>query len=99
MGLETDLAQFDTQQARYAVMLSRLVRKTGDADFDVLCFCGDWQYAETTINQCLASDHPAVADAALHLMQLRLRFEQALPERARQMGLARNATSLVPATG
>lgn len=86
MTASTNFDHFETDQLRYALMLWRLVRKAGDADFDVPAFGQDWQYAETVILQCLASRHEVVAIAALDLLQLRLRFERLEPVRASALG-------------
>ena len=86
MTAGSNLDYFETDQVRYAVMLWRLVRKAGGTDFDVLAFGRDWQYAEAVILQCLASENEAVADAALDLMQLRMRFERLEPLRASILG-------------
>ena len=86
MAASTNFDNFETDQLRYAVMLWRLVRKAGDPDFDVPAFGQDWQYAESVILQCLASEHEAVAIAALDLLQMRLRFERLEPLRARALG-------------
>ena len=86
MAMDSTLDYFENDQVRFAVMLWRLVRKAGGADFDVLKFGRDWAYADAVILQCLASENNAVADAALDLMQLRLRFETAYPERAHKLG-------------
>jgi hypothetical protein len=77
---------FETDQVKHAVALWKLVRRAGEPEIDVLKFGRDWQYADAVLVQCLASEHADVSDAALALMQLRLGFEQAQPERARKLG-------------
>lgn len=91
-------AYFETDQIKHAVALWKLSRRASEPDFDVLKFGRDWQYAETVLVQCLASEHESVSNAALELMQLRMQFEQQDPERALKLG-ARPSGSLTPRPG
>ena len=86
MNNDASLDYFETDLVKHAVTLWKLVRRAREADFDVLRFGRDWPYADSVLQQCLASEQDVVSDAALELLQLRTRFQHEQPARAQKIG-------------
>ena len=93
MSNNATLDYFESDQMRLSVALWKLTRRAGEADFDVLRFGRDWAYADTALMGYLASEHEAVSNAAVELMQLRARLEQQQPERAHKLGAGGGASA------
>lgn len=86
MTINLSLDYFETDLVKHAVGLWKVARRAREADFDVLRFGRDWLYADTILQQCLASEQDVVSDAALELIQLRTRFQHEQPARAQKIG-------------
>ena len=77
---------FETDQIKFAVQLCKMIKKSGGAEFDVLKFTKDWEYADAILSRAMMANDEPVSDGAIELTQLRAHFMQQFPERARKLG-------------
>lgn len=93
MTTTNDIAYFETDQIKFALVLWKAVKKAHQTDFDVMKFTSQWNFADTLLQELILSEDAPTAEHAIHLMQLRIAFTQQFPERAKKMGAVPNTTT------
>ena len=93
MTTTNEIAYFETDQIKLALVLWKAAKKAHQTDFNVLKFTSQWNYADVMLQELILSEDPETAEHAIHLMQVRISFTQQFPERAKKMGAVSAATT------